>query len=69
MQSINKVEINKKIKIKNINNETKFKILMFRAIGTKIKNSPSYINKNKIIRIKLILYCILIFVKDLKPHS
>ena len=29
---------------------------MLRAIGTKIKNSPSYINKNKIISVKLTLY-------------
>ncbi len=50
------MKINNKIKTKKINNETKFKILTFKAKGTKIKNSPSYINKNKIIKIKFILY-------------
>lgn len=63
------MKINNKIKTKKINNETKFKILTFKAKGTKIKNSPSYINKNKIIRIKFILYWILILFNDLKPHS
>lgn len=61
--------INKKINTKKINKETKFKIFIFNEIGTKIKNSPSYISKNKIIKIKFILYWIFILVSDLKPHS
>jgi hypothetical protein len=47
----------------------KFRILIFSATGTKIKNSPSYINKNRMINVKFILYWIFILFKDLKPHS
>ena len=41
----------------------------FREKGIRIKNSPSYISKNKTISIKLTLYCTLMLVRDLKPHS
>jgi hypothetical protein len=55
---------------KNIKkSDVKFIIEIFNEKGIKNKNSPSYIIKNNIIKIKLILYCILILVKDLKPHS
>ena len=42
---------------------------MFKDSGIRIKNSPSYINKNNTIKIKFILYWIFILFKDLKPHS
>lgn len=51
------------------NREKIFNIEIFKATGINNKNSPSYINKNKIIKIKLILYWIFILVIDLKPHS
>lgn len=61
--------INKYTKKNNKNNEVKFKIEMFKAKGIRNRNSPSYIIKNKMIKIKLILYCTFILLRDLKPHS
>ena len=59
------------ITIKNINKkmDTKLSIDMFSARGVSIKNSPSYIRIKSIISIKLMLYCTLMLVSDLKPHS
>ena len=50
------VNISRIINVMSTNNETKFSKLILSAAGTKIKNSPSYINKNSMISTQFILY-------------